>query len=166
MDDDLGPNRQQIDAVLLGALDQPSSERMAFVERACGEDRDLFDAVRRLLDYAEAPNAELDTGGGLSGAIWAELGTSFAEDTTPPDDIGAYRVAREMLASGRSDEALAQYREALHIAEASYSAVPSDLLALWRHARSLERLGDFLRRARRGRRQRAAGELGGGTGLV
>jgi serine/threonine protein kinase len=112
MDDDLGPNRQQVDAVLLGALDQPPSERMAFVKRACGEDRDLFDAVRRLLDYAEAPNAELETGGGLSGAIWAELGASFADDTTPPDEIGAYRVAREIGRGGMAVVYLAERKAA------------------------------------------------------
>lgn len=61
-----------------------------------------------------------------------------------PDLHSAYlALADTLLASGQSDEALVQYREALRIAETAYSSAPTDLLALWRHALSCERLGDF-----------------------
>ncbi|MEX0976108.1 MAG: protein kinase [Woeseia sp.] len=100
--------RQQIDAVLARALDRPAAERTAFLERVCAEDRDLFDAVLRLLGYAEVPDAALDTGGGLSGAMWAELAASAAEEALPPAEIGAYRIVREIGRGGMAVVYLAE----------------------------------------------------------
>ena len=103
--------RQQIDAVLARALDQPPSERMAFLRQLCGNDRTLFDAVERLLGYAEEPDAAWDTGGGLSGAIWAELAES-AGAASAPEDIGAYHVVREIGRGGMAVVYLAERKQA------------------------------------------------------
>ena len=100
--------RQQIDKVLARALDQPAAERTAFLERVCAADRDLFDAVMRLLGYAELPDAALDTGGGLSGAMWAELAASAAGERSPPSEIGAYRIVREIGRGGMAVVYLAE----------------------------------------------------------
>ena len=61
-----------------------------------------------------------------------------------PDLDLALQVLGDALASlGNTDEALTAYAEAARRAEAASSAVPSDLLALWRCADAFERLGDF-----------------------
>ena len=59
-----------------------------------------------------------------------------------PDLDLALQILGEALSSlGKTDEALMVYGEAARLAEAASSAVPSDLLALWRCADSYERLG-------------------------
>jgi tetratricopeptide (TPR) repeat protein len=84
-----------------------------------------------------------------------------------PDLHSTYlALADTLLASGRDDEALVRYREALQIAEAAWLAVPSDLLALWRHATILRTPRQFLCGARCGARQRTTRQLARGTGLV
>ena len=107
-----GPTRQQIDALLARILDEPPADRTGFLEQACGEDRELFDAVKRLLGYAEAPDAELNTGGGLSGAMWAELVESAVGEGAAPGAIGAYRVVREIGRGGMAVVYLAERADA------------------------------------------------------
>ena len=48
---------ERIRRIYDGALDQPSKERLSFVEMACGKDSTLRDDVLRLLDHADADSA-------------------------------------------------------------------------------------------------------------
>jgi eukaryotic-like serine/threonine-protein kinase len=60
---------QQIDVLFGDALERPPADRLAFLEEACGEDRELLVAVRELLaDEAEA------------GRVIGESVTAFASD--------------------------------------------------------------------------------------
>jgi serine/threonine protein kinase/tetratricopeptide (TPR) repeat protein len=90
----------QIDALFSRALDEQPPDRPAFLEAACQGDRELFDAVMRLLQYAEASesDSELKPGGALSAAVLAALGEPAAPSA--PVKIGAYRIVREIGRGG------------------------------------------------------------------
>lgn len=75
---------QQIDALFGDALDRPPADRLTFLDAACGEDRELFDAVRDLV----AGEAE-------AGRVIGESVTSFASDV-----IESFRQA---VGSGEDD---------------------------------------------------------------
>jgi len=67
-----------------------------------------------------------------------------ARQTLEPDLYAAHSgLADTLLSLGKTDEALAHYRQAVELAEAASAAVPADLMALWQSAESYERLGDF-----------------------
>ena len=57
-------------------------------------------------------------------------------------DLALHVLGDALSSSGRTDEALSVHEEAARLAGAAASAVPSDLLALWRCADAYERLGN------------------------
>ncbi|MEM9305245.1 MAG: serine/threonine-protein kinase [Pseudomonadota bacterium] len=86
----------QISALLDDALDRPSSERLAFVASACGDDRALADEVLALLEAAEESPTFLD--GAAADLIPPAAFDSLDGDADKSDEsgagIGPYRLTR------------------------------------------------------------------------
>jgi eukaryotic-like serine/threonine-protein kinase len=85
-----------IEQVFLDAMEQPASERAAFVETACGSDRELRRDVLTLLDAASGGEQFL-------AALAPRVGTPFVGHQLPPEEaslegqrIGAYRLGHEL----------------------------------------------------------------------
>src|SRR2546422_8462517 len=91
---------QEIDEIFQAALDLPSDQRLAYLDRACASDKDLRDEVESLISsyersgsFIEQPAIEVDASvvaGPLTGAMAGE-------------SIGHYRVI-EALGSGGMGE--------------------------------------------------------------
>ncbi|TXS94173.1 serine/threonine protein kinase [Parahaliea maris] len=76
------------------ALELPPGKRAAFLERECGDNRDLLDAVLELLNNSDTP-AELDYIVGASARDWLEQST-----LEQGDRAGSYRILRKIGQGG------------------------------------------------------------------
>ncbi|MFC6197666.1 protein kinase domain-containing protein [Ponticaulis profundi] len=72
------------------ALDQPSADRRAFVEKATEDDPEIRDAVLRLLHQDEESETMIRTG----------AAASTVQHAPPPERIGAYRITRTIGEGG------------------------------------------------------------------
>jgi serine/threonine protein kinase/Tol biopolymer transport system component len=102
----MDPERwRQIDTIFKSAVELPSDERAAFVERACGEDEALRAEVLSLVEH--------DRGGGTLGAPAVEEATRlFAAERERAESlaghaVGAYRIVSRLGAGGMGEVHLA-----------------------------------------------------------
>lgn len=100
------PNFSRIQQIFEQALDLPEAERARFLEEACGSDTELRTRVDELL----AADAELDEfleppeGFGLP----VEKLRADSEDFLPEEEVGGYRLVRELGRGGRGVVYLAE----------------------------------------------------------
>src|SRR5262245_8802305 len=89
--------RARVDALFDAALEQPASERGAWLERACAGEPALQAEVMRLLSFAESDDEALRPLGAQDGPLWEEFAAELekppaAETLAPGDQVGPYRV--------------------------------------------------------------------------
>ena len=100
----MDPERwRQIDTILKSAIELPSDERAAFVERACGGDDELRHEVESLIAH--------DRGGGLLEGHAVEEATRLLaagrEGSLAGKAVGPYRIVRRIGAGGMGEVHLA-----------------------------------------------------------
>jgi serine/threonine-protein kinase len=92
----MDPDRwTRVQEILVEALQLAASERASFLDRACGEDRELRSEVESLLGASEAADGYF---GDLADRVGIENGSETSPDETPQDlegrRVGAYRLGR------------------------------------------------------------------------
>ncbi len=112
------------------SLEKSAVERTAFLEKACGEDRELLADVERLLAANEKPGAFLD------GA------SHLGDDTVAGRRLGPYRVVQQIGHGGMGQVYLAEradgaYRKQVAIKIVSPDVVSDDLIARFRNERQI-----------------------------
>jgi eukaryotic-like serine/threonine-protein kinase len=92
---------RRIKAVASGALEQPDDTRGAYLAATCGDDRDLRDQVESLLASAAEASPLFETPSVLLAGARAVVETLARFETSRVgEQIGAYRVVRELGAGG------------------------------------------------------------------
>jgi serine/threonine-protein kinase len=86
--------RQQVEDLFEAALDEPSSERAAWLAAACGNDNELRQSVEELIAAHERPMGALDR------PIAAVAASILDAEREPERHIGPYRVLRELGRGG------------------------------------------------------------------
>lgn len=95
----------QMDRLFEAALDHPAEDRRAFVEQACGGDRELCDGVMRLLTAEQESQGRFDSPGPASSR---ELISALAGCPPPDRQIGPYTIVRELGRGGMGTVYLAR----------------------------------------------------------
>jgi hypothetical protein len=101
----MDPDRwTRVQEILVEALQLAASERASFLDRACGEDRELRSEVESLLGASEAADGYF---GDLADRVGIENGSETSPDETPQDlegrRVGAYRLGRLLGRGGKKD---------------------------------------------------------------
>jgi eukaryotic-like serine/threonine-protein kinase len=111
---------READAVFDAALDLPTAEREAYVDRACGDDSDLRATVKRLLRAHERADGFLAT---AASEVAAPLLAEVMSAPPHPDRVGQYRIVREIghggmgaVYLGERDDGQFRQRAALKLA--------------------------------------------------
>src|SRR4051812_8852134 len=103
---DVTPERwQEIKAIVAHAMDLPSEDRAAYVERECGDDVDLCDEVNSLLVAAEGVDSLPGTRAAIaSTAEQSALGSALGEQYDIVRRIGQGGMGAVYLARERALE--------------------------------------------------------------
>lgn len=105
---------QRLDALFEAALDRPSSERRAFLERECADDPGLLAEVEAMLaaDVGEEDVTTLDALGQIVHAGAVEVGQDLEDANSPHVMLGPYRIVREVGRGGLATVYLAERDDA------------------------------------------------------
>ncbi|MEM7584519.1 MAG: serine/threonine-protein kinase [Acidobacteriota bacterium] len=98
MDQDPLPDLDaRVDEIFDGALDVPSGERSAFLDRACRDDAELRERVERLLAFSDNPPSLLE--GSAASELWRPDEAPVTEPEQPTE-VGPYRLLQEIGRGG------------------------------------------------------------------
>ena len=102
------PDLKRVKEVYTGALEQPSEQRQAYVEKACRGDRQLRDKVERMLAAGDGA-ADFMTGEGKIGV--AETLDVSSTTQSHPESIGHYKILHTIGEGGMGIVYLAEQTE-------------------------------------------------------
>ncbi len=89
-----------VDEIFDRALDVPIEERASFLDRACGGDDELHDAVERLLEWSSRPPSIFARGALARGLLIGEADNDSGAERSIPERVGPYRILRELGRGG------------------------------------------------------------------
>ena len=147
----------EADELLAGALEIPEEERGDFLAEACGDDRELLVAVKRLLRASAETGDLLETGGalklaGLTAGAADSLTGSVINDTSDQETdalvgemLGRYRILGSLGKGGmgavyEAEDPELRRKVALKMLPAAFAADPNRLARFQREARSVAAL--------------------------
>jgi hypothetical protein len=96
---------QQVQKLFLVAVEQPHSERVAFLEQACAGDTSLCQEVQSLIEMHESSDHVLDKSVGV---VAAKLLAKEKDETLAGQSIGHYKIEHEIGRGGMGEVYLAR----------------------------------------------------------
>ncbi len=98
----------EIDSLFQAAIDLSTEDREVFLDRECGDDRELRAAVERLLASSDDTAPLLEPGGALKADLGKEAITDMIEVARTGQRIGRWRIIKEIGFGGMAEVYLAE----------------------------------------------------------